>query len=114
VAKSCTEALVGPQHQYTPVQEEDGAVVAETLIEGSEEVVPQACKEDGSMPDRARYATTSEVFLQPRCIPNSEEEDLSVGGGSDSTQRSSSECVPVVDYLFRGTGTSIHDRVLCD
>jgi hypothetical protein len=33
-----------------------------------------------------------------------------VGGGSDSTQRSSSECVPVVDCLFRGTGTSIHDR----
>jgi hypothetical protein len=85
VAKSCTEALVGPEHRYTPVQKEDGAVVAETLIEGSEEAVPQACKEDGSMPDRARYATTSKVFLQPCCIPNSEEEDLSVGGGSDST-----------------------------
>jgi hypothetical protein len=88
--------------------------VAETLIEGSEEVVPQACEEDGSMPDRARYATTSEVFFQPRCIPNSEEEDLGVDGGSDSTQRSSSECVPVVDCLFRGTGTSVHDKVLCD
>jgi hypothetical protein len=44
--------------------------------------------------------TTSEVFLQPRCIPNSKEEDLSVGGESDSTQRSSSECVPVIDCLF--------------
>jgi hypothetical protein len=97
-----------------PVQEEDGAVVAETLIEGSEEAVPQACEEDGSTPDRAKYATTLEVFLQPRCISNSEEEDLSVGGRSDSTQRSSSECVPVVDCLFRGTGTSVHDRVLCD
>jgi hypothetical protein len=88
--------------------------VAETLIKGSEEAVPQACEEDGNTPNRARYATTSEVFLQPRCIPNSEEEDLSVGGGSDSTQRSYSECVPVVDCSFRGTGTSIHDRVLCD
>jgi hypothetical protein len=114
VAKSCTEAPVGPEHRYTPVHEEDGAVVAETLIEGFEEAVPQACEEDGSTPDQARYATTSEVFLQPRCIPNSEEEDLSVGGGSDSTQRNSSECIPVVDDLFRGTGTSIHDRVLCD
>jgi hypothetical protein len=114
VAKSCTEAPVGPKHQYTPVQEEDGAVVAETLIEGSEEVVPQACEEDGSTPDRARYATTSEVFLQPHCIPNSEEEDLSMGDGSDSTQKSSSECVPVVDCSFRGMGTSVHDRVLCD
>jgi hypothetical protein len=114
VAKSCTEALVGLEHRYTPVQEEDGAIVAKTLIEGSEEVVPQACEEDGSTPDRARYATTSEVFLQPRCIPNSEEEDLGVGGGSDSTQKSNSECVLVVDCLFRGTGTSVHDRVLCD
>jgi hypothetical protein len=85
VAKSCTEASVGTEHRYTPVQEEDGAVVAETLIEGSKEVVPQACEEDGNTPDPARYATTSEVFLQPLCIPNSEEEDLSVGGGSDST-----------------------------
>jgi hypothetical protein len=76
VAKSCTKAPVGPEHRYTPVQEEDGAVVA---IEGSEEAVSQVYKEDGSKPDRARYATTSEVFLQPRCIPNSEEEDLSVG-----------------------------------
>jgi hypothetical protein len=114
VAKSCTEALVGREYRYMPVQEEDGVVVAETLIEGSKEVVPQACEEDGSTLDRARYATTSEVFLQPHCIPNSKEEDLSVGGGSDSTQRSSSECVPVVDCLFRGTGTSVHDRVLCD
>jgi hypothetical protein len=88
--------------------------VAETLIEGSEEVVHQACEEDGSTPDRGRYTTTSEVFLQPRCIPNSGEEDLSVGGGLDSTQRSSSKCVPVVDCLFRGTGTSVHDRVLCN
>jgi hypothetical protein len=48
----------------------------------------------------ARYATTSEVFLQPRCIPNFKEEDFSMGGGSDSTQRSSSECIPVVDCLF--------------
>jgi hypothetical protein len=39
VAKSCTEALVGPEHRYTPIQEEDGAVVAETLIESSEENV---------------------------------------------------------------------------
>jgi hypothetical protein len=85
VAKSCTEAPVGPKHRYTHVQEEDGAVVAETLIEGSEEVVPQACEEDGITPNRGRYATTSEVFLRPRCIPNSEEEDVSVGGGSDST-----------------------------
>jgi hypothetical protein len=100
VAKSCTEAPVGPEHRYTPIQKEDGTVVAETLIEGSEEVLPQACKEDGSTPDRARYTTTSEVFLQPCCIPNSEEEDLSVGGGSDSTERSSSECIPVVDCLF--------------
>jgi hypothetical protein len=83
-----------------PVQEKDGAVVAETLIQGSKEAVPQAYEEDGSTPDRVRYATTSEVFLQPRCIPNSEEEDLSVGGGSDSTERSSSECVPVVGCLF--------------
>jgi hypothetical protein len=59
--------------------------VAETFIEGSKEVVPQAYKEDGSTPDRGRYATTSEVFLQPRYIPNSEEEDPSVGCGSDST-----------------------------
>jgi hypothetical protein len=88
--------------------------VAETLIKGSEEAVPQACEEVGSTPDRARYATTSEVFLQPCCIPNSEEEDLSMGGGSDSTERSSSECVPVVDCLFRMTGTSVHDIVLCD
>jgi hypothetical protein len=61
-----------------------------------------------------KQGTTSEVFLQPHCIPNSKEEDLSVGGGSDSTQRSSSECIPVVDCLFRGTGTSVHDRVLCN
>jgi hypothetical protein len=88
--------------------------VAETLIEGSEEAVPQACKEDGSTPDRASYATTSEVFLQPCCIPNSEEEDLSMGGGSDSTQRSSSEYVLVVGCLFQRTGTLVHDRVLCD
>jgi hypothetical protein len=114
VAKSCIEALCGPEHQYTPVQKEDGAVVAETLIEGSEEAVPQACEEDGSTPDRARYATTSEVFLQPCCIPNSKEEDLSVGGGLDSTERSSSECIPVVDCLFRRTGTLVHGRVLCD
>jgi hypothetical protein len=53
--------------------------VAETLIEGSKEAVPQACEEDGSTSDRARYATTSEVFLQPCCIPSSKEEDLSVG-----------------------------------
>jgi hypothetical protein len=85
VDKSCTEAPVGPEHRYVPVQEEDGAVVAETLIKGSEEAVPQTCKEDGSTPNRARYATTSEVFLQPRYIPNSEEEDVSVSGGSDST-----------------------------
>jgi hypothetical protein len=114
VVKSCTEALVGPEHRYTPVQEEDGAVVAETLIEGSEEAIPQACEEDGNTPDRARYATTSKVFLQPRCIPDCKEEDLSVGGGSDSTQRSSSECIPVVHCLFRGTRTSVHDKVLCD
>jgi hypothetical protein len=74
--------------------------VAETLIEGSEEIVPQACEEDGSTLNRGRYATTSKVFLRPGCIPNSEEEDVSVDGGSDSTQRSSSECVPVVDCLF--------------
>jgi hypothetical protein len=114
VAKSCTKAPVGSKHRYTPVQEEDGAAVAETLIKGSEEAVPQACEEDGSTPDRARYATTSEVFLQPRCIPNSEEEHLSVDGGSDSTQRSSSECVLMVDSLFRGTRTSVNDRVLCN
>jgi hypothetical protein len=59
VSKSCTEAPVGPEHQYTVVQDEDGEVVAETLIEDSEEVIPQACKEDGNMPDRAKYATTS-------------------------------------------------------
>jgi hypothetical protein len=59
--------------------------VDETLIEGSKEAVSQACEEDGSTPDRARYTTTSEVFLQPCCIPNSKVEDLSVGGGSDST-----------------------------
>jgi hypothetical protein len=88
--------------------------VAETVIEDSEEAVLQACEEVGSTPDRARYATTSEVFLQPCCIGNSEEEDLSVGGGSDSTERSSSECVPMVDCLFRRIGTSVHDRVLCD
>jgi hypothetical protein len=114
VAKSCTEAAVGPEYRYTPTQEEDGAVVTETLIEGSEEAVPQACKEDGSTPNQGRYATTLEVFFQPRCIPNSKEEDLSVGGGSDSTQRNSSECVPVVDCSFQGMGTSVHDRVLCD
>jgi hypothetical protein len=114
VAKSCTEVPVGPEHRYTPVYEEDEAVVVEILIEGSEEVVPQACEEDGSTPNRARYATTLEVFLQPRCIPNSKEEDLSVGGGSDSTERSSLECIPVVDCLFRGIETSVHDRVLCD
>jgi hypothetical protein len=77
VAKSCTEVPVGPEHRYTPVQEEDGAVVAETLIESSEE--------DGTTPDRGRYAPTLEVFLRLGCIPNSEEEDLSVGGRSDST-----------------------------
>jgi hypothetical protein len=88
------------------MMDEDGAVVAETLIKGSEGAVPQACEEDSSTPDRGRYATTSEVFLQPGCIPNSEEEDVSVGGGSDSTQRNSSECVPVVDCSFQGTGTS--------
>jgi hypothetical protein len=114
VVESYTEAPFGPEHRYTPVQKEDGAVVAETFIESSKEAVPQACKEVGSTPDRARYATTSEVFLQPCWIGNSEEEDLSVGGGSDSTERSSSECVPVVDRLFRRTGTSVHDRVLCD
>ena len=63
MAKSCTEVPVGPKYRYIPTQEEDGAVVAETLIEGFEEVVPQACKEDGSTPDRGRYVTTSEVFL---------------------------------------------------
>jgi hypothetical protein len=114
VAKSCTEAPVGPEHRYMPVQEEDGAAMAETLIEGSKEEVPQAYEEDGSTPDQARYTTTSEVFLQLCCVPNSEEEDLSVGGGSDSTQRSSLECVPLVECSFRGTGTSVHDRVLCD
>jgi hypothetical protein len=51
-------APVGPEHRYTAVQEEDGVVVAKTLIEGSEEVIPQACKEDDSTPDRGRYATT--------------------------------------------------------
>jgi hypothetical protein len=114
VAKSCTEAPIGPKHRYTAVQEEDGAVLAEALIEGSEETVPQACKEDRSTPNRGRYATTSEVFFRPCCIPNSEEEDVSVGGGSDSTQKSSLECVPVVDCSFRGMGTSVHDRVLCN
>jgi hypothetical protein len=79
VAKSCIEAPVGPEYRYTPIQEEDGEVVAETLIEGSKEAVPQACEEDGSTSDRTRYATTAKVFLQPRCIPNSEEEDLGVG-----------------------------------
>ena len=61
--------------------------MVETLIEGSEKVVPQVYKEDGSTPNQGRYATMSKVFLQPRYIPNSEEEDLSVGGGSDSTQK---------------------------
>ena len=88
--------------------------MAETFIEGSEEPVPKACKEDGSMPDQGRYATTSEVFLQPGWISNSKEEDVSMGGGSDSTQRSSLECVSVVDCSLRRTGTSIHDRILCD
>jgi hypothetical protein len=32
----------------------------------------------------------------------------------DSTQRSSLECILVVDCSFRGTGTSVHDRVLCN
>jgi hypothetical protein len=50
--------------------------VAETLIEGSEEAVCQACEEDGSMPDRGRYATTSEVFLRPGCIPTSKKKML--------------------------------------
>ena len=72
MAKSCTKALIGLEYQYIPVQEEDGAIVAETLIEGSKEGVPQACKEDGSMLNRARYMATSEVFLQPCCILNSE------------------------------------------
>ena len=45
------------------VQEEDGIVVAKTLIEGFKEIIPQACEEDGSMPDQRRYATTSEIFL---------------------------------------------------
>jgi hypothetical protein len=85
VAKSCTEVPVGPEHRYTAVHEDDGAVVAKTLIKSSEEGVPQACEEDGSTPDRGRYATTSEVFLRPGWILNSEEEDVSVGGGSDST-----------------------------
>jgi hypothetical protein len=49
VAKSYIEVPVGPEHRYTPVQEEDGVVVAEILIEGSEEAVTQACKEDDSM-----------------------------------------------------------------
>ena len=89
-------------------------VVTETLIENFEETIPQACKEDGNTPNRARYVTTSEIFLQPRYIPNSKGEDLSVGGRLDSIQKSSSECVPVVNCLFQGTGTSVHDRVLCD
>ena len=74
--------------------------MVETLIEGFKEAILQACKEDGSMPDRARYATASEVFFQPRYIPNSKEEDLSEGGGSNSTQRSSLKCIKVVDYTF--------------
>ena len=51
VAKLCIEAPVGPEHQYIAVQEEDGRVVAKTLIEGPEEAIPQACKEDGSTPN---------------------------------------------------------------
>ena len=88
--------------------------MAEIFIEGSKKAVRQACEEDGSTPDQGRYVTTSEVFLQPCCISNSEEEDLSVDGGSDSTQRSSLECVPMVDYSFQWMGTSVHDRVLCN
>ena len=52
-----------------------------TLIEGSKKVLSQACKEDGSTSDRGRYATTSELFLQPGCILNSEEENVSMDGG---------------------------------
>ena len=74
--------------------------MAKTLIEDSKEAVPQPNEEDGSMPDQGRYPTTSKVFLRPSCIPNSKEEDSNMGGGSDSMQRSSLECVPVVDYLF--------------
>ena len=86
--------------------------MTETFIKGSKEPIPKICKEDGSTPDRGRYATTSEVFLQLGRIPNSKEEDVSIGGGSDSTQKSGLECVPVVDCSLRRTRTSIHDRVL--
>ena len=58
--------------------------MAETFIKGSEELVPKACKEDGSTPNQGRYATTSKVFLQPSWISISKEEDVSMGGGSDS------------------------------
>ena len=71
--------------------------MAETFIEGSEEPVPEAYKEDGSTPNQGRYATTSKVFLQPSWISISKEEDVSMGGGSDSSQRNNLECILVVD-----------------
>jgi hypothetical protein len=63
VAKSCIEAPVGPEHRYTVVQEEDGVVVAKTLIEGSEEAVPQACEEDGNMLDRGGTRPRQKYFF---------------------------------------------------
>ena len=72
--------------------------MTETFTKGSEESVREACKEDGSTPNQGRYSTMSEVFLQPNWISISKKEDVSMGGGSDSMQRSNLECVLVVDY----------------
>ena len=89
-------------------------VVVETFIKDSKEPIPEACKEDGSTSNQGRYATTSKVFLRPGYISNSKEENVNMGGGSDSIQISDSKCIPVVDCSLQKTRTSVHDEVLCN